>query len=165
MYSDICLFSPARMSTQPDARQRNVQEDDLCQMALKVSAKRQPLFGDSTSATATNSDGSDDPVGSPSSMGLPEIKTTRTTAASPDQDDRPNTPTSPDSRIKENPLCPPAPMKPKSQPVRKRRRSAEHDTNVRSSSRLLDFCKEVESMLSPRLQGNLGGKIKKARSV
>lgn len=165
MCSDICLFSPARMSTEPDVCQRKRQEDDRCQMTLKTTASRQPLFGDSASATGTASDGIRDPVVPPSSMGLPEIKTTRRTAATADYDDRPVTPTTPDSRIPENPPCPPAPMKPKSQPVRKRRPSADHDTNVRSSSRLLDFCKEVESMFSARLQDNLGQKIKKARSV
>ncbi|KAJ8421881.1 hypothetical protein Cgig2_023477 [Carnegiea gigantea] len=152
------------MSTEPDVCQRKRQEDDQCPMTPKTTSL-QPLFGDSTSATAPASDGTYDPVGSPSSVGFPEIKTTRTTAATADYDDRPVTPRSPDSRIPENPPCPHAPMKPKSQPVCKRRRSADHDTNVRSSSRLLDFCKEVESMFSPHLQDNLGRKVKKARSV
>lgn len=165
MCSDIRLFSPARMSTKPDVCQKKRQEDKRCPMTPKTTTNLQPLLGDSTSAAATASDGTHDPVESPSSAGFPEIKTTRATAATADYDDRPVTPTSPDSRIPENPPCPPAPMKLKSQPVCKRRRSADHDTNVRSSSRLLDFCKEVESMFSPRLQHNLGRKIKKARSV
>ncbi|KAJ8421342.1 hypothetical protein Cgig2_012669 [Carnegiea gigantea] len=59
-------------------------------------------------------------------------------------------PTSPDSIIPENPPCP-RPNEAQSQPVCKRRCSADHDTNVMSSSsssRLLDLCKEVELMFS-----------------
>ncbi|KAA8549259.1 hypothetical protein F0562_000943 [Nyssa sinensis] len=77
-------------------------------------------------------------------------------AGEDDDDDGFRTPTSLDHRMPLIPQCPPAPRKPKSLPLTKRKA----DGSLRI---LLDLSNEIESLFPPALLGDLGGKIKKLR--
>ncbi|CAK9174727.1 unnamed protein product [Ilex paraguariensis] len=76
-----------------------------------------------------------------------------------DDDNGFRTPTSLDSKLPVITKCPPAPKKSKPQTSNKRKASSP----IVRRSLLLDLSKEVESMFPPKIQQDLGQKIKKAR--
>ncbi|KMT11095.1 hypothetical protein BVRB_5g111790 [Beta vulgaris subsp. vulgaris] len=163
MYFESSAFAFGVMSSHPNLPLRNSDKAESihsCELMLQENVEIV------SSSTSTNNNSSSTTTGNVSYCG---IHTVNSVADDEVLDDRPTTPTSSDQRIPETRPCPPAPRKPKSRPIRKRKFSdgcvIPSSSNSSSVTRLLDFSKEIESMFPPRLQANLGCKIKKARTI
>ncbi|KAJ4971978.1 hypothetical protein NE237_005077 [Protea cynaroides] len=82
-----------------------------------------------------------------------------------DEDEGFRTPTSLDHRIPVIKQCPPAPRKPKSSFLTKRKASSSSSSATRRQLFLLDLSQEIESLFPLALQADLGRKIKKIRGA